>query len=173
MWQAEGRKCVKLTDSCPLNTVLKLWCLPQSCEQLGTGQEVNLHFGFCQRNLWQKKRPTTILTVKFQTVSNNSLITSQLQTILKHPWISPLMFPKLGSPNPLSLTLVSANSRLQHTLPWAAFWAVLKLHFGQGAVGTEERSCKPVLEAAMLRLCWFSFPSPHLNNSYNQKWSHS
>lgn len=33
----------------------------------------------------------------------------------------------------------------------------------------KERSSKPVPEAAGLRLCWFSFPSPPLNKGYNQK----
>jgi len=66
----------------------------------------------------------------------------------------------------LSLRLTPAKSRLQHALPWTAFWAVLKRRFGQGAEGAGERSSNPVLEAAGLRLCWFSFPLPEPNTGY-------
>lgn len=133
MWQPGWQSCVKLTESYRVPSVV--W----ASHGWGNGIRNTFAFGFWQRHLWQKQ---TILTVKAQTMPSDTHTTPTFRLPLHilrcHLWCSAATRAKtelaLRLPRPqLWPCLPSDSSRMQHTLPCLAFWALLQLHLGQAA----------------------------------------
>lgn len=134
MWQPGWKSCVRLTENYRVASVM--WNIPW----LGGQSKEHIHIWLLPKVLVRK------VNNSYCKGSDNAqwhTHNPQIQTILTHPQVSPLMFCCCESKDTelalrlqrpcLSPWLVSDNSRMQHTLPCPAFWAVLQLHLGQGA----------------------------------------